>query len=175
MELNTIQKDFIDKKLITLSKSKFRNSFHLRKYMYEYIDKHSIETIEKHCEDFINSRLAVYQSDKDGKQTPTKGHPVFIAQHATACCCRGCLEKWHKISLILYIVMGWCIVITFKPLWNNMNHFGILLLLLGGVVYTVGAILYGIGKKKEYMHSLFHLFCVAASFCFFCAVYFYAL
>ena len=97
MELNTIQKDFIDKKLFTLSKSKFRNSFHLRKYMYEYIDKHSIETIEKHCEDFINNRLTVYQSSKDGKQTPTKGHPVFIAQHATACCCRGCLEKWHKI------------------------------------------------------------------------------
>ena len=83
--------------------------------------------------------------------------------------------KFKKISMVLYLVMGWCIIITFKPLWNNMNHFGILLLLLGGVVYTVGAILYGIGKKKEYMHSLFHLFCVAASFCFFFAVYFYAL
>lgn len=97
MELNDIQKEFINNKLISLSKSKFRNSFHLRKYMYDYIDKHGIDVIEKHCEDFINTRLAIYNSDKDGKQTPTKGHPVFIAQHATACCCRGCLEKWHKI------------------------------------------------------------------------------
>ena len=97
MELNDIQKEFINNKINALSKSKFRSSFHLRKYMYEYIDKQGIETIEKHCEDFINTRLSIYNIEKDGKQTPTKGHPVFIAQHATACCCRGCLEKWHKI------------------------------------------------------------------------------
>lgn len=97
MELNDIQKDFINKKLDNLSKSKFRSSFHLRKYMYEYIDKQSLSTIEKHCEDFINERLKVYDPKKDGKQTPTKGHPVFIAQHATATCCRGCLLKWYKI------------------------------------------------------------------------------
>ena len=50
--------------------------------------------------DFINKsgRDIFANYEKDGKQTPTKGHPVFIAQHATACCCRGCLEKWHKIS-----------------------------------------------------------------------------
>lgn len=85
------------------------------------------------------------------------------------------MKRFKKVSMFLYLVMGWCILITFKPLWNNMNHFGILLLLLGGVIYTIGAVLYGIGKKKEYMHSIFHLFCVAASFCFFFAVYFYAL
>ena len=96
MELNDIQKEFINKKLNALSKSKFRSSFHLRKYMYDYIDKQSIEIIEKHCEDFINTRLSKYNNEKDGKQTPTKGHPVFIAQHATATCCRGCIEKWHK-------------------------------------------------------------------------------
>ncbi len=97
MELNDIQKEFINKKLNSLKTSKFRNSFHLRKYMYDYIDKQGLDTIEKHCEDFINTRLSIYDSKKDGKQTPTKHHPVFIAQHATACCCRGCLEKWHKI------------------------------------------------------------------------------
>ena len=89
MELNDIQRNFINNKLESLSKSKFRTSFHLRKYMYDYIDKQGI--------DFINSRLSTFDEAKDGKQTPTKGHPVFIAQHATACCCRGCLSKWHKI------------------------------------------------------------------------------
>lgn len=85
------------------------------------------------------------------------------------------MKKFKKISMVLYLVMGWCIIITFKSLWNNMNHFGILLLLLGGVTYTLGAIFYGVGKKKRYMHSVFHLFCVAASLFFFFAVYFYAL
>ena len=85
------------------------------------------------------------------------------------------MKKFKKISMVLYLVMGWCIIITFKSLWNNMNHFGILLLLLGGVTYTVGAVFYGVGKKKRYMHSVFHLFCVLASLFFFFAVYFYAL
>ncbi len=52
----------------------------------------------EHTEDFIRKRLAPAYPDKDGKQTPFKGHPVFIAQHATACCCRSCLEKWHRIK-----------------------------------------------------------------------------
>lgn len=97
MKLNVIQKQFINNKLKILSNSKFRSSFHLRKYMNEYIDKIGLDKIEEHCQDFIDSRLKVYQIDKDGKQTPMKGHPVFIAQHATACCCRECLSKWHKI------------------------------------------------------------------------------
>ena len=97
MELNDIQKKYIDNKLSSLKKSKFRNSFHLRKYMYEYIDEVGLDKIEEHIEDFINQRLVKYNIEKDGKQTPTKGHPVFIAQHATACCCRECLNKWYHI------------------------------------------------------------------------------
>lgn len=97
MELNDIQKNYIDNKLSSLKKSKFRNSFHLRKYMYEYIDEVGLDKIEEHIEDFINKRLVKYDIEKDGKQTPTKGHPAFIAQHATACCCRGCLNKWYHI------------------------------------------------------------------------------
>lgn len=85
------------------------------------------------------------------------------------------MKKFKKISMILYLLMGWCIIFTFKTLWNNMNHFGILLLLLGGVIYTLGAVLYGVGKKKKYMHSVFHLFCIMASACFFFAIYIYAL
>ena len=85
------------------------------------------------------------------------------------------LKKFKIVSMILYLSMGWCILFSFKSLWDNMNHFGILLLLLGGIIYTVGAILYGVGKKKQYMHSIFHIFCVIASTSFFLAIYFYAL
>ena len=57
-----------------------------------------LDTIEKHAYDFINKRLKPKDIPNDGKQTPMKGHPVFIAQHATACCCRECLYKWHHIA-----------------------------------------------------------------------------
>lgn len=97
MELNDRQKIFIDNKLNILSKSKFRSSFHLRKYMIQYIDDKGMEVVEKHAYDFVLKNLAPSYIKNDGKQTPMKGHPVFIAQHACACCCRGCLEKWHKI------------------------------------------------------------------------------
>ena len=83
--------------LNNLSKSKFRSSFHLRKYMIEYIDKVGIDEIKKHTEKFVEDRLSASYPKNDGKQTPMKGHPTFIAMHACACCCRGCLEKWHKI------------------------------------------------------------------------------
>lgn len=87
----------IEKVLDNLSKSKFRSSFHLRKYMISYIDKIGIDKVREHAYDFINNRLAPEIILNDGKQTPMKGHPVFIAQHACACCCRSCLEKWHHI------------------------------------------------------------------------------
>lgn len=80
-----------------LSKSKFRSSFHLRKYMVDYIKEKGMDKIKEHAFDFINKRLAPDVIPNDGKQTPMKGHPVFIAQHACACCCRGCLEKWYHI------------------------------------------------------------------------------
>ena len=85
------------------------------------------------------------------------------------------LKKFKKLSMILYLVMGWCIIFSFKTLWNSMNHIGIYLLLIGGVLYTVGAIIYGIGKKKKYMHSVFHVFCLLASVCFFLSIYIYVL
>ena len=87
----------IDSILKSLSMSKFRSSFHLRKYMREYVNEKGIDKIEEHAYDFINKRLKPSVIPNDGKQTPMKGHPVFIAQHACGCCCRGCLEKWHKI------------------------------------------------------------------------------
>ena len=56
-----------------------------------------MDTIRKHAQDLIGKRLAPAEPVNDGKQTPMRGHPVFIAQHATATCCRSCLEKWHHI------------------------------------------------------------------------------
>ncbi len=91
-----MNKIIIDNELDILAKSKFRNSFHLRKYMIKYIEDKGMDTILNHTYDFVNQKLAILK-ENDGKQTPMKGHPVFIAMHACACCCRGCLEKWHHI------------------------------------------------------------------------------
>ena len=88
----------INDKLNDLSKSKFRSSFHLTKYMISYIDEKGFNSIKDHAYDFINTRLKPSYIENDGKQTPMRGHPVFIAQHACGCCCRGCLEKWHHIE-----------------------------------------------------------------------------
>ena len=65
--------------------------------MIEYIQEVGFKKIEEHAFNFINDKLGPANPINDGKQTPTKNHPVFIAQHACACCCRGCLEKWHHI------------------------------------------------------------------------------
>ena len=88
----------IDKLLTSLSKTKFRGSFHLNKKMKEYVYKTGYETLEKHAYDFVNNRLKPAYIENDGKQTPMRQvHPVFIAMHACGCCCRTCLLKIHKI------------------------------------------------------------------------------
>ena len=97
MLLNDKQIKYIDHVLKKLSTSSFRSHFHLRKYMISYIDQKGLNVIEEHARSFLIKNLKVYNPGKDGHQTPTKNHPVFIAQHACACCCRGCLEKWHHI------------------------------------------------------------------------------
>ena len=88
----------LNQALDKLSRSKFRSSFHLSEKDKAYIRDKGIETIRLHAIDFIRTRLAPEVIPNDGKQTPMKGHPVFIAQHATACCCRGCLYKWYKVK-----------------------------------------------------------------------------
>lgn len=80
-----------------LSHSKFRASFKLTLKDFGYVQKKGLDTIRTHAADFIDKRLSQSYIANDGKQTPTKGHPVFIAQHATATCCRNCLYKWHHI------------------------------------------------------------------------------
>lgn len=78
-----------------LAKSKFRSKFSLKKKDLAYIEQKGLDVIRNHAQDFIAKRVASADIPNDGKQTPMRGHPVFIAQHATACCCRGCINKWH--------------------------------------------------------------------------------
>ncbi len=80
-----------------LGKSEFRSRFKLKEEDRAYILDKGMETVRRHAEDFVAKRLAPEAIANDGRQTPMKGHPVFIAQHATGTCCRGCLEKWHGI------------------------------------------------------------------------------
>ena len=87
----------IDQALEKLSRSRFRSSFHLNRQQKAYITEKGMDVIASHARDFVAQRLAPAVIVNDGKQTPMKVHPVFIAQHATACCCRGCLYKWYKV------------------------------------------------------------------------------
>ena len=88
----------IDEALNKLKKSDFRSRFHLKQKDIDYINEKGMNKIRSHAEDFVRTRLAPKYIPNDGKQTPMRGHPVFIAQHATATCCRECIRKWHKIQ-----------------------------------------------------------------------------
>lgn len=83
----------IEQTLLRLQQSAFRAKFHLSEKDRQYIMGKGMETIQHHAADFIRMRLAPAIIPNDGKQTPMRGHPVFIAQHACACCCRSCLNK----------------------------------------------------------------------------------
>lgn len=85
------------------------------------------------------------------------------------------LKKFAKISVALYLIMGWMVIFSFKPLYESLARPGIWMLLGGGIAYTVGAILYGIGSKKKYFHSVFHFFCLLGTILHFFAVYLYVL
>lgn len=80
-----------------LSRSRFRSRFTLGAEERAYLHSKGRTAITRHAAEMIAQRLAPAHPARDGKQTPMRGHPVFIAQHATATCCRGCLEKWHDI------------------------------------------------------------------------------
>jgi Domain of unknown function (DUF4186) len=82
-----------------LARSAFRGRFRLGEREREYLKQKGLETILEHGAGFIAQRLAPAHPANDGKQTPMRNHPIFVAQHATATCCRGCLEKWHAIPM----------------------------------------------------------------------------
>lgn len=81
-----------------LSESPFRSRFSLTEKEKAYVKSLGTVSLRELAVKIISERLAPEEIPNDGKQTPMKGHPVFKAQHATACCCRGCFEKWHHIS-----------------------------------------------------------------------------
>jgi predicted Fe-S protein YdhL (DUF1289 family) len=87
----------LDDIFVRLARSAFRQRFKLSTREREYMRVRGNETVLGHARDFIARRLAPAHPAKDGKQTQFRGHPVFLAQHATATCCRGCLAKWHGI------------------------------------------------------------------------------
>lgn len=89
----------IEQTLLRLQKSAFRTKFHLSEKDRQYIMGKGMETIQHHAADFTRMRLAPAIIPNDGKQTPMRGHPVFIAQHACACCCRSCLNKWYHVPI----------------------------------------------------------------------------
>jgi len=88
----------IDQALEKLQKSDFRAKFHLNEKEKEYVRTKGMDEIRAHAEEFVAERLAPADIPNDGRQTPMRGHPVFKAQHACACCCRGCLHKWYRVK-----------------------------------------------------------------------------
>lgn len=85
------------------------------------------------------------------------------------------LEKYKVFSMICYLVMGWCVVFSWKTVSSALGTAGTVFLLLGGIAYTVGAVIYGLGKKFRYMHSVFHIFCVIGSLLQFFCIFFYVI
>ncbi len=85
------------------------------------------------------------------------------------------LKKYNIFSMICYIGMGWCIIFTAVPVYKALTFNGFMWLLGGGIMYTIGAVLYGIGAKKRYIHSVFHAFVVLASIMHFVCIFFYVI
>ena len=85
------------------------------------------------------------------------------------------LKKYKTFSMICYIGMGWCVILTVVPVYKALTFWGFMWLLGGGIMYTIGAVLYGIGAKKRYIHSVFHIFVVLASIMHFICIFFYVI
>ena len=88
----------VDEALSKLKRSPFRSRFTLSGADKSYAMEKGLATLRLHAADFVRERLAPAHPKDDGKQTPMRGHPVFVAQHACACCCRGCLYKWYRVA-----------------------------------------------------------------------------
>lgn len=110
--------DLIDRRLDRLARSRFRASFTLSESDRNYLHQKGWQTVARHAEELIRARLGQALPRNDGRQTPRQGHPVFVAQHATATCCRKCVQRWHgiprgrdlsqdEIALLTAIVLRW--------------------------------------------------------------------
>lgn len=118
----------LDDLFAALARSAFRSRFRLGPKDRAYLAEKTLPVILEHGRQFVGDRLAPAQPRNDGRQTPMRGHPVFVAQHATATCCRGCLAKWHGIAqgqeltedeldYVLSVLERWIVAQagTFKP------------------------------------------------------------
>lgn len=85
------------------------------------------------------------------------------------------LHRYAKLSMICYLGMGWCIVLAIKPAMESIPLPGLMWILAGGILYTIGAVLYGLGKTHKYMHAVFHVFCVLGSIAQFFGIFLYVL
>lgn len=101
-----------------LARSRFRSRFRLNERDAAYAAERGLATLREHAREFVGARLAPARPRSDGRQTPMRGHPVFVAQHATATCCRGCLRKWHaippgrpldddEIAYVVAVILAW--------------------------------------------------------------------
>lgn len=87
----------VDRVSFRLSKSKFRSSFHLSEEDKKYVGEKGMNALREHARAILKQRIG-RKPDNDGRQTPWKGHPVFVAMHANALCCRDCLKKWYGVE-----------------------------------------------------------------------------
>jgi hypothetical protein len=121
----------LDELFTELQKSEFRSRRHLGPRDRAYLMSKGLPVILDHAKGFIQERLAPAEPRNDGRQTPLQGHPVFVAQHATATCCRGCLEKWHRIrrgqpltseeiDYLLSVIQLW--LVKHEPLLERKNE-----------------------------------------------------
>jgi len=88
----------LDEVFAALAGSRFRRRFRLRGAELAYLRRRGADAVLRHAEELLDGRLFPARPPGDGRQTPMRGHPVFLAQHATGTCCRGCLRKWHGIE-----------------------------------------------------------------------------
>ncbi|WP_034913175.1 DUF4186 domain-containing protein [Erwinia sp. 9145] len=114
-----------DDLFLRLSQSSFRQRFHLGRAEYDYCLEKGEALTGEHAAAFIRQRLAPGEPANDGKQTPMRGHPVFIAQHATATCCRRCLSKWHGIPQhqpLTHEQQAWVVAVIIRWLRQEMQR-----------------------------------------------------
>lgn len=97
LERMPVDFEVIDRRLDRLATQRFRATFRLRGRERALVVLRGHDVIREHARELIAQRVAPAAPRKDGKQTPYRGHPVFVAQHATATCCRTCLERWHRL------------------------------------------------------------------------------
>ncbi|HEX4145977.1 MAG TPA: DUF4186 domain-containing protein [Pirellulales bacterium] len=88
----------MDELFAALGQSSFRRKFRLASRERDYLAHHGLDQVLAHGRQFVTARLAPARPSADGRQTPLAGHPIFVAQHATATCCRNCLRRWHGIA-----------------------------------------------------------------------------